>query len=146
MFTLDGLEPGPIGDDDLPLGPPLFAGPVFEPLAEPVVTALRAGDVTLGDASTHVALDVPTDLAAAYQASAGVAEAAHADQLLEGDDATAGLLVDAGAGVDAYRAAVLPHLPSPSADVVSDLVPPPAPPGELVGGAEPPEIPDVQGA
>jgi len=145
MFDLDGLEIGPIDVDELPLGPPLFAGPVFEPLVEPLVSTLQAGDVTLGASSTHVALDVPTDLDAAYQASVGVAYDAHSDQVREGTDSPAGVLVDAGGGVDAYRASVLPHLPPPSATVTSDLVPAPKPPTDLVGGVEPPATPDTQG-
>jgi hypothetical protein len=139
VFDLDGLERGPFVPADLPLAPALFGGPVFEPLVEPLVAVLGPGDGLLGAASSHVASDVPTDLDAAYQASAGQAEAAHADQVAAGADAQGGLFVDAGAGVEAYRASVLPHLPPPSADVVSDLTPPPSPPAELVTVPEPPE-------
>lgn len=143
MFDLDGLEPGPIDDGILPLDGPLFGGPVFEPLAEPVVNVLRSSDAPLGASSDHVGRDVPMDLDAAYQGSAGVAEANHANQLGVGASSPAGVLVDAGAGVETYRAQALPHLPPPSTSVTSDLVPAPRPPSSIVGIPEPPDTRDV---
>ena len=145
MFHLDGLEPGPIADDVIPLGPRRFDGPIFEPLAEPVVTVIRGGDVALGASSTHVALDVPQDLATFYQGTAGQAEGAHADHVAAGSQSEAGVLIDAGVGVDVYRAAVLPHLPPPSTGVSFNLVPAPQPPPELVGNRPDIDVPDVPG-
>lgn len=143
MFDLDGFEAGPIEDGILPLDGPLFGGPVFEPLAEPVVHVLRSTDAPLGSASGQVGRDVPMDLDAAYQGSAGIAEANHANQVSTGASSSAGVLVDAGAGVETYRAQALPHLPPPSTAVSSDLVPAPRPPSSLVGIPEPPDTRDV---
>lgn len=145
MFDLDGLEAGPIDDDAMPLGPPIFDGPVFEPLVEPVVTVLRGGDVTLGNSSTHVSLDVPQDLGSFYLGTAGQAEYAHANQVATGPQSEAGVLVDAGAGVDAYRGVVLPHLPPASTVITGNLVPAPQPPPELVGNRGDIDVPDVNG-
>lgn len=142
MLELEGLEPGPIVIEPMPFGPRVSREGLLESLAEPLVSMVQGSEYGLSVSSDQVSRDVPTDLNDAYARTAGQANVAHADQVRAGDATPAGELVDAGAGIDVYRAQALPHLPPPETGIASNLVPAPKPPADLVGGAEPPDLKD----
>lgn len=144
MFSLEGLEPGPIEPGTLPLKPPLFDGPVFEPLVEPLANAVNGGESKLSAHQATMSYNLPTDIDTFFALTAGVAENAHYNQVQAGDGPSIAPIVDAGGGVDAYRTNVLPYLPPPSTSVPSKLIEPPKPDPAIYEPGPLPEPTDTQ--
>jgi hypothetical protein len=115
------LEPGIIDRQDMPFGPRVATEHLFEGLAEPLVGALSGGDGALFSLQATIAGNVADGLDGTFVSTVGAAEAVTDANRGAGDDQTAGALVDAGQGSEAYRQSVLSYMPQPEAPIQGDF-------------------------
>jgi hypothetical protein len=115
------LEPGLIDRQDMPFGPRVARDGLFEGLAEPLVGALSGSDPVLFSLQATIAGNVADGLDGTFVSTVGAAEAVTDGNRGAGDDQTAGALVDAGQGSEAYRQSVLSYMPQPEAPIEGDF-------------------------
>jgi hypothetical protein len=118
------LEPGPIVREEMPLPPAIFYPGRLARHLELIVDELGASDVVLGGHQHDIAGNRGDGLDALYASTIGAAADVDANQPPADADQTAHVLVDAGAGTEAYRQSVLRYLPQPDAPVPEDYIPP----------------------
>lgn len=111
------LAPAYLVRSAMPFGPRVSHDGLFEQLAESLAETLGGGDALLHGLQTAIAGNVADGLDARFTSTIGAAEVAAVNNAGAGDDQTAGVLVDAGGGVDAHRSVALPFLPQPDAPI-----------------------------
>jgi hypothetical protein len=127
-------DPGWFWDrEPMPFGPRVIEPTTFARLGDELAPVLGSSDDVLLGASTTIATTNNAGLEDEFLLTIGAAAAEADAHAHDADDPTAADLVDAGAGADARRAEVSPHIPEPDASITASFLALPDMPGPPAG-------------